>query len=282
MLACPLAGILGFGFLFYFMPLSHYPLLHRILAHWPTEPERPPLLLNGLAPSDWSTIKNEIIKIFLNSRGNNIVSAEISEQHPDIIVLERDPKKQTIEIKKTREFIGQLSLSNFELPIKLGFIPFADSLNIQSQNSLLKTLEEPLKNRYLILGTISKNKLLPTILSRSTIVNLDRVETGFRPVSVMGQEIIKLYEDSLNSSAAERLQEGQIWSGAKTEKIEKFFELIVSHLHTQLIDQLKQGNFEAAQKATRQLNRALDYLNQVQRTSGANPKLLFEAFLLNL
>ncbi len=41
-----------------------------------------------------------------------------------------------------------------------------DSFRVEAQNSLLKVLEEPPKNIVFIIVTISKNSILPTILSR--------------------------------------------------------------------------------------------------------------------
>ena len=46
----------------------------------------------------------------------------------------------------------------------------ADNFNIEAQNSLLKLLEEPPKNIIFILITTSKNGILPTILSRVSLM----------------------------------------------------------------------------------------------------------------
>jgi DNA polymerase-3 subunit delta' len=45
----------------------------------------------------------------------------------------------------------------------------ADSFRVEAQNSLLKVLEEPPKNIIFIIVTISKNSILPTILSRVAV-----------------------------------------------------------------------------------------------------------------
>jgi len=251
-----------------------HPFLFKILSNWRNEPERPPLLLNGVKEAEWEKLCEEIINIFINE--------PVMASHPDILILSRDPKKQNIEVKQTRDFIGQLSLTSYNLPFKLGLIPSAHHLNVQSQNALLKTLEEPLSKRYLIMGTVSKNKLLPTILSRSTIINLSRVGAGFKPSPTLNGEIIGFYEDCLKSSLEKRLQKSQIWSEGKTDKIKEFFEAIIPEIHLSLTDSLKNKNFKTAQNLSRQLKKALDYSEQLGRTSGANPKMLFETFLLNI
>ena len=46
------------------------------------------------------------------------------------------------------------------------------SANIQSQNKLLKILEEPPKNTFIILNVTNINKVLPTVLSRCKKIRL--------------------------------------------------------------------------------------------------------------
>lgn len=254
--------------------LQQYPVLNKILSNWLNEPVRPPLLINGMSENIWKSLREDIIKIFTEK-------PRMSD-HPDILILERELKKQNIEVKHTRDFISQLSMSSYEYPFKLGFIPSAHHLNVQSQNALLKTLEEPLQKRYLILGTISKNKLLPTILSRSTILNINRNLTETTDSVSLRQEIVSLYEDCLKSSLPQRLEKGQAWSEGKTEKINEFFEFIIPELHKNLVESVKNKKIKTTQTLVEQLKKALDYTEQLGRTSGASPKLLFESFLLGL
>ncbi|MEA3352401.1 MAG: DNA polymerase III subunit delta' [Campylobacterota bacterium] len=52
-----------------------------------------------------------------------------------------------------------------------------DSFRIEAQNSLLKVLEEPPKNVIFLIFTISKNSILPTILSRVQVQYLKTKKT---------------------------------------------------------------------------------------------------------
>jgi len=247
---------------------ERYGLLHKILNNWPNEPERPPLLLNGLMENDSPKVIEEIIKLFFNK--------PVSPGHPDVLILEKDPRKSNIDVDRTREFIAQLALSRFELPHKLGIIPAAHLLNPASQNALLKTLEEPLPKRYLILGTTAKNLLLPTILSRSTVINLPQ------PALEIDGDLTNRYQKWTRLDPANRLKESGLWSEGKPENIIQFFDFILNKLRQELIDDLNQNNIKKARQICGQLARALDYSEQLQRTSGANPKLLFESYLLNI
>lgn len=258
------------------MPLSD-PLLNKILANWRGKPERPPLLLDETSEEDWKWLKGTIVEIFTGS--------PFKPDHPDILILERDPQKNGLDIEQTRNFIGQLSLSHYEMPFKIGLIPAAHHLNIPSQNALLKTFEEPLKNRYLILGTTAKNKLLPTILSRLMIINFSS-HSKTRPGLPLREDILDFYQECRSSSLPERLRKGQVWSEGGTEKINDFFDSIVpilqKKLEKKLAENLNRSNIKTAREIIGQLETALNYSEQLGRTSGANSKLLFEAFLLKI
>ncbi|MBU2976721.1 DNA polymerase III subunit delta' [Alteromonas sp. C1M14] len=83
--------------------------------------------------------------------------------HPDFYLL---TSEKQLGVDKIREGIGKLTgtaqLSNNKVLI----IPHADTMTEAASNALLKTLEEPTKNTFIILTTDKKNGLLPTILSR--------------------------------------------------------------------------------------------------------------------
>lgn len=251
-----------------------FPLLYKILSNWHKEEQRPPLLLNGVREEDWAWLKEDIINIFTK---NIIIS-----NHPDILILEKEEKKQTIEVDKTRHFIEQLSLSDYELPLKIGIIPYAESLNVPSQNALLKTLEEPLPKRYLILGTLSKNKLLPTILSRSMVIELRRYNLPSPNESELRQEVIDLFDYCLKATSAKSMQKGIAWSTNNPHNIARFFDLLLPELRKRIKSQLFSNDKEQLQKLSYQIKKVLDCQDQLRKTSGANPKLLFEAFLLQL
>ena len=244
-----------------------YPTLFKILRNWPSEPARPPLLINGLGSDGSKEIWDGIIGIFFKK--------PLHSGDPDLLILEKDSQKSNIDVDKTREFIGQLALTHFEYPYKLGIVPAAHLLNPSSQNALLKTLEEPLPNRYLIMGTTAKNLLLPTILSRSTIINLPK--PALEPDRVLSEQ----YRQWIALDPARRLKAGERWSEAQPEKIKQFFDFIVNSLHEKMLQNISRKKIKKVRSTTGQMARALNYAEQLQRTSGASPKLLFESFLLN-
>ena len=82
------------------------------------------------------------------------------------------PIEHSIGIANVRDFQSQLLLSPYNSPKKLGIIEEAHTMTIEAQNALLKTLEEPPNRTVLFLECPVADALLPTILSRCTVVNL--------------------------------------------------------------------------------------------------------------
>ena len=86
-------------------------------------------------------------------------------RHPDVTVIapSEDRKVSVEDIRKVRLDAG---ISPFEADCKIIIFEQAQTLNIQSQNALLKILEEPPKSVYFILTSPSSKLLLATVDSR--------------------------------------------------------------------------------------------------------------------
>lgn len=99
--------------------------------------------------------------------------------HPDLLVLERsfDEKKgrmqQDIPAERAREVANFLHLTASQSGKRVAIVDGAAHLNRFGQNALLKILEEPPENSFIILTCESAGALLPTIRSRCRMVTLD-------------------------------------------------------------------------------------------------------------
>ncbi len=90
-----------------------------------------------------------------------------------------DPKgrKPVIGSEESLEIIKSLSLKSYEGGYKIMIIWAVEEMNTVSANKLLKILEEPpAKTIFLLIGT-SQERLLQTILSRTQILRIPRIET---------------------------------------------------------------------------------------------------------
>lgn len=83
--------------------------------------------------------------------------------HPDRYVLESEKQ---LGVDAIREAIGKLTTTAQIGRHKVLIIPAAERMTEAASNALLKTLEEPTDNTYLLLLTHRIAGLLPTILSR--------------------------------------------------------------------------------------------------------------------
>lgn len=95
------------------------------------------------------------------------------KHHPDLFLIEEEKE---IQIGQIRELIRKLSLSPYSAPLKSAIIDNAHLMNKETQNALLKTLEEPSGKTLLILITEFPEVLFSTILSRVQKIKFSPVE----------------------------------------------------------------------------------------------------------
>jgi DNA polymerase-3 subunit delta' len=84
----------------------------------------------------------------------------------EVQVLERAEDKREILMEQVRELLRTLSFRPRTVAPRGVLIDDAERLNLEGQNALLKTLEEPPERTTFVLVTASPALLLPTIVSR--------------------------------------------------------------------------------------------------------------------
>jgi DNA polymerase-3 subunit delta' len=96
-----------------------------------------------------------------------------SGTYPDHMVLNDDARTLGVDdIRAGNHFLEKTAQLG---GIKSIFIPDAERLTVAAANALLKTLEEPSKNSFIVLSTNDLDKLLPTIISRCAVFNLKSI-----------------------------------------------------------------------------------------------------------
>ncbi|AMV60068.1 DNA polymerase III delta prime subunit [Pediococcus damnosus] len=93
-----------------------------------------------------------------------------TNQHPDVIVVK--PDGQSIKVDQVRFLKSEFTKSAVEGNQKIFIISDADKMTSGAANSLLKFIEEPSPNVTAFLLTTNKNLMLPTIISRTEVVEL--------------------------------------------------------------------------------------------------------------
>ena len=89
--------------------------------------------------------------------------------------LDVENKQGNISAKESQEIINSLTLKSFETPYKVCIIWMVEKLHPSAANKLLKVLEEPPEKTLFILITQDYEFLLPTITSRTQVVQLDKL-----------------------------------------------------------------------------------------------------------
>jgi DNA polymerase-3 subunit delta' len=96
-----------------------------------------------------------------------------TDHHPDLHWLHPEDDKETIAIEQVREVIATMSLTAHRGSAKVVIIEPAEAMTISAANALLKTLEEPSGESYLLLLSHQPGRLPATIRSRCQRLDVD-------------------------------------------------------------------------------------------------------------
>ena len=131
------------------------------------------ILLTGLQGLGKLTFANQMVKSVLCTESDsetcgNCHSCKLFEagSHPDHSLIMPEDEGKQIKIEKIRELKNKQELTPTVSKWKTIIIESANMMNSNSNNSLLKLLEEPQANTLLILITSKPEKLPITIISR--------------------------------------------------------------------------------------------------------------------
>ncbi|WP_294263411.1 DNA polymerase III subunit delta' [uncultured Chryseobacterium sp.] len=140
--------------------------------------------------------------------------------------LQSENKQLFISADEIDDQNQKFSLKSYEGGTKILIVWRADKMNIAAANKFLKFLEEPPAKTIILLTAESVNDILPTILSRTQIVEVPRITDGdlesylkknFSIPEEKIREIVHEAQGDLND-ALKLLQ-----SGSKNEEFEKLF-----------------------------------------------------------
>jgi DNA polymerase-3 subunit delta' len=92
-------------------------------------------------------------------------------------VMGGDNKQGGIFVDESKEILNKLSFKTYEAEFKVMIIWLAEKMNRQTANKLLKILEEPPEKTLFLLIAESADQILPTILSRTQITRVPKIDT---------------------------------------------------------------------------------------------------------
>lgn len=172
-----------------------------------------------------------------------------SGNHPDFEIIEPDGK--SIKIDQIRSLQQDMANKPIISKNKIFIINEADTMTEESQNCLLKTLEEPPKYGIIFLIVSNESKILPTIKSRCVTLKFNKIEKEEMKKSFpeLSEEQIELLDGSLKQKDTIK------------EKEEEYKSLI------EFTDNLNKGipylmnNTKILYDGKNNINELLDYLN---------------------
>lgn len=147
---------------------------------------------------------------------------ELSIDPLDVSVL--DPEK-TIGIEDIRTIQKTLFLKPLKGSKRAVIIKKAQRLTLQSQNALLKTLEEPPSHAILILTTEKKGSLVPTVISRCQVLEI-KEQKIFKKEELEKHK--KMIQNFSSFSVAHRMKYAQDGATSKEEALALLETLIFS------------------------------------------------------
>ena len=127
----------------------------------------------------------------------------MGKNHPDIIMVSHE-KPGVISIDEIREqVIYDVAIKPYCSPHKIYIIPDAELMNVQAQNALLKTIEEPPEYAVIMLLTSNADALLPTIQSRCVRLDLKVVDDSLVKKYLMERLHVPDYQAEIDASFAQ-------------------------------------------------------------------------------
>lgn len=143
------------------------------------------------------------------------------KNHPDVRWVTHE-KPNTFGVEDVREGLNRdIVIKPYRGPYKVYILDDAELLNVQAQNAILKTIEEPPAYAVIILLTNNREILLETIRSRSVMVDFKPLKKG-----QVAQYMESHYEDTPERAFAIRYAGGNIGTAVKLLEDEKERDMV--------------------------------------------------------
>lgn len=167
----PVANATGRGLMKY--PWLHIPY-HQLVLHYATGHGHHALLLHAPAGNGDDVLVCALSRWLLCQRRNGKKSCGKCHSchlmragnHPDYHTLVPEKRKNNLGVELIRQIIERLYSHAHQKGAKVVWLSQVELLTEAASNALLKTLEEPLKNTYFLLGCRDPIRLLTTLRSR--------------------------------------------------------------------------------------------------------------------
>ena len=187
----------------------------------------------------------------------------------DITHIIGDP---SIGIEEIRDMQKQLFLMPVKGKEKAIVLEGAQTLTIEAQNALLKVLEEPPPHALFFLSTNNTDALLPTILSRCSLVVLeeDRQELTDEQINLLQEDLKLLFSNSISArlSLAEKI-------ASQKDEVGKWLQDTIVYLRQTILEDISNN-----QPTNTAILKNLQEAYRLIATTNTNPRMVLEHFFL--
>jgi len=181
-----------------------------------------------------------------------------SNNNPDFQLIE--PNGNAVKIEQIREMQRKVSEKPIISNKKVYIIDEADTMTVEAQNCLLKTLEEPPEYITIILVCTNENNLLSTIKSRCTRMHFE----ALNPEKIR-EHIKQNYPEQEISENIINLSQGSIGKAIKLNENKNIYEniekILLSMQNNDLIEIIQMS--EEIYKTKEEIDSILDYMNVI-------------------
>ena len=145
----------------------------------------------------------------------------MEHNQPDIIYVTHD-KPNIISVDDIRHQLNNdIVIKPYSSKYKIYIVDEAEKMNVQAQNALLKTIEEPPAYGVILLLTTNADSFLPTILSRCITLNLKSVQEDLIKSHLMRKYQIPDYQADVCAAFAQ----GNVGKAIQLASSDEFNEL---------------------------------------------------------
>ncbi len=175
--------------------------------------------------------------------------------HPDLIVIDKDTNVTKVDNIRDN-LIREMEIKPYHSEHKIIIVKAADTVNIQGQNAMLKTIEEPPSYGIIILVCENMGSLLPTIKSRCITVR-------FNPLNKeeMEQYLVSRGVNGTKKDVISKLSDGSI--GIINDILENEHYMELRQQAIGFIEKLEKADLMAIYDLVKEITDLKDDLEQI-------------------
>lgn len=209
---------------------------------------------------DKGKIQKELDKIIL---GNKIYKFDV----------EKIQTEKTVGIETIRNLQKKIFLKPFKGDKKIVILESFLGITIEAQNAFLKILEEPPLSTTIVISSNSLDFFLPTILSRCTVINLDKSE---KLKDETYEENLQVLKELKKGSTSYALKISQDNGKGREEALFLLEGLIIT------ADQLLKNNDDFSLGEIKNILKSIQKTHTIIKTTNVAPRFALENLFLNL